>query len=236
MAEDASLDELEQERDFLLRSLDDLDRERSAGDLGEADHAELRERYTVRAAEVLRAIEEERPVRSPAARRARSWVVIAAAVTALALAAGLAVAAASGSRLPGQTVTGDAGGSGASRLAQAAAVAEDDPQRALELYDEILADDPDDVGALSERGLLLATLGASLGRPPLLVEGRRSVERAVELAPEDPRVLFSRGLTLRLDGDDRAAEEAFAEALTHDPAPGLRQQIEAFRSSTPAGG
>jgi hypothetical protein len=48
--------ELEDERDFLLCSLRDLDLERDAGDLSEADYRALRDRYTERAAAVLRAL------------------------------------------------------------------------------------------------------------------------------------------------------------------------------------
>lgn len=44
---------LEEQRDFLLRSLTDLDREHDAGDLDDHDHAELRDDYTARAAEVI---------------------------------------------------------------------------------------------------------------------------------------------------------------------------------------
>ena len=41
----------------MLDSLEDLERERAAGDLSDADYGALRDRYTQRAAEVLRAIE-----------------------------------------------------------------------------------------------------------------------------------------------------------------------------------
>lgn len=47
---------LEEDRNFLLRSLEDLEREREAGDLDEADYAALRDDYTARAAAVLRAL------------------------------------------------------------------------------------------------------------------------------------------------------------------------------------
>ncbi len=50
--------ELEDERGFLLRSIEDLDAERGAGDLTDADHRALRDRYTVRAAAVLRSLAE----------------------------------------------------------------------------------------------------------------------------------------------------------------------------------
>jgi tetratricopeptide (TPR) repeat protein len=225
--------ELVEERDFLLRSLDDLERERAAGDVSDVDYATLHRTYTARAAAVLRALEREGPPPGPAPRPRQRTLAVATGVAALAVAAGLAVASASGSRLPGDTATGDVRATGASRLADAARLAKDDPQRALELYDEVLADEPDNVRALSERGLLLASLGASFGRPALVTEGRRSVEAAVELAPGDPEVLFSRALTLRLAGEDAAAEEAFAAALAADPPPALRRQVEAFLEGAP---
>ena len=49
--------DLHDERSFLLASLQDLERERAAGDVSPADYEMLRDRYTRRAAEVLRAIE-----------------------------------------------------------------------------------------------------------------------------------------------------------------------------------
>lgn len=48
---------LEEDRDYLLRSLDDLEREREAGDLDEADYLVLKDDYTARAAEVLRSLD-----------------------------------------------------------------------------------------------------------------------------------------------------------------------------------
>ena len=48
---------LEEQRDFLLRSITDLDQEHAAGDLEDGDYQSLKDDYTARAAEVLRAIE-----------------------------------------------------------------------------------------------------------------------------------------------------------------------------------
>lgn len=45
---------LEEEREFFLRSLQDLEAERAAGDIDEVDYLALRDDYTARAAEVLR--------------------------------------------------------------------------------------------------------------------------------------------------------------------------------------
>jgi len=47
---------LENERDFCLRSLRDLDAEFAAGDIDEQDYRDLRDSYTVRAAAVLKAL------------------------------------------------------------------------------------------------------------------------------------------------------------------------------------
>ena len=98
------LAELEEERAFLLRSLDDLDREHDAGDLDEHDYVELRDGYTARAAAVLRELEAGRAARP--ARPPTRWgrvALIGGLVVLVAVGAGVAVAAFSGQRLPGET-------------------------------------------------------------------------------------------------------------------------------------
>jgi tetratricopeptide (TPR) repeat protein len=54
------IESLEQEREFLLRSITDLDDELSAGDISVDDHASLKDGYTARAAQVLRALDASR--------------------------------------------------------------------------------------------------------------------------------------------------------------------------------
>ena len=66
------LAELEEERNFLLRSLVDLEREHAVGDVDDVDYHELREGYTVRAAATLRAIDDGRD-HAAAASRAPNW-------------------------------------------------------------------------------------------------------------------------------------------------------------------
>ncbi|MBW3661307.1 MAG: methyltransferase domain-containing protein, partial [Gemmatimonadetes bacterium] len=80
-------------------------------------------------------------------------------------------------------------------------------------YDEVLADDPDNVEALSERGLLLVSVGSATVRPALAADGRASVERALALRPGSARVLFYRGLALRLEGDVGAGTGLWSEIL-----------------------
>ena len=81
MATDTRLDfdelaRLEEERRFLLRSLDDLEREHDAGDIDEADYHTLKDDYTRRAVTVLRAIEAGRASFAPHPRRAGRTVII----------------------------------------------------------------------------------------------------------------------------------------------------------------
>ena len=69
---------LEEQRDFLLRSLDDLEREHDAGDVDDNDYLALEDDYTARAARVIRAIEAReasrrgRPRHGAAGRRRRA--------------------------------------------------------------------------------------------------------------------------------------------------------------------
>ena len=93
------LAELEEERRFLLRSLRDLDAEHAAGDVDDVDYATLRDGYTKRAADVLRAIEEGKAALPPAGgpRWARTWPS-SPLVVAVALGAGWLVARSSGQR------------------------------------------------------------------------------------------------------------------------------------------
>jgi tetratricopeptide (TPR) repeat protein len=98
---------LEEERRFLLRSLADLEREHDAGDVDDLDYQTLKDGYTVRAATVLRQIEEGRselPAATP-----RSWsriVAVTAAIVVGSVAVGFVLAGAWGERSSGQEITG----------------------------------------------------------------------------------------------------------------------------------
>lgn len=232
------LADLEEQRHFLLRSIDDLERERAAGDIDDEDYVTLSGDYTRRAAGVLRAIDEGKTVPAVGPGRVGRWrrLVGAGVVAAVAVAAGLGVAAASGARRPGETVSGDIAVDSSGQLAQAAALARDGRfTEALELYDDVLDGDPRNVEALSERGLLLVSLASATQRPALADAGRESIEGALELDPDDPRSRFYLGLVLRLQGDDAGAQDAFRRALAADPPPALRQSIEGFTGPPDAG-
>jgi len=98
---------LEEERRFLLRSLDDLEREHEVGDVDDADYEALKDGYTVRAAAVLREIADGRARLAPAApRRWGRVAVVVAAVVAGAIGLGVVLASSWGERGAGQEITG----------------------------------------------------------------------------------------------------------------------------------
>jgi len=98
---------LEEESRFLLGSLTDLEREYNVGDVDDADYETLKDGYTVRAAAVLRLIEEGRarlPTRTP--RRWGRMIAVSAVVVAASVGIGFALAGAWGERRVGQEMTG----------------------------------------------------------------------------------------------------------------------------------
>jgi cytochrome c-type biogenesis protein CcmH/NrfG len=103
-------EELESERDFLMRSLDDLELERSSGGIDEESYALLHDDYTARAAATIRALRDgvDARVSAPRAASPKRRVAVVALVVVFAVAAGVALAAAVGVRLPGETSSGNA--------------------------------------------------------------------------------------------------------------------------------
>jgi tetratricopeptide (TPR) repeat protein len=229
------LAELEEQRRFLLRSLDDLDRELAAGDIDALDATTLRDDYTHRLAEVQRAIEGGRALVAEQVppRRFGRRVVAVVVVAALAGGAGLVVANAAGSRKPGDTVTGNITERNFDGLlTQAARDAQDGKfADALENYDTVLDQDPDNVEALSEKGLLLASLAVPTQRPTLLEEGEKLVRQAIAAEPDLARPRFYLGLVLQLRDDTDGALAAFDEALARDPSDALEADIQQYRDA-----
>jgi hypothetical protein len=151
----------EEERDFLLASLDDLERERAAGDVTDDDYRSLKESYTARAAAVLRELDADAHPATELdlsiSRHRTPWraALVSIVVLALAVGAGITVASSAGERLPGQTMTGSIGdGSVTSLLVEARAVGMGDIPRAVDLYSQVLAVEPDNVEALTYIGWL----------------------------------------------------------------------------------
>jgi tetratricopeptide (TPR) repeat protein len=116
---------LEAQRVFLMRSLDDLESEREAGDIDEETYARLHGDYTARAAGVLRALDGE-PVElvpGPPPVSARRRALVIGGLIAFAIVAAVVLAITIGPRQPGGTVTGGVPNTPKSDAALKAAVA-----------------------------------------------------------------------------------------------------------------
>lgn len=152
---------LEEQLDFLLDSLRDLEREREAGDIDEADFVALRNDYVSRAAAIshrLSGDEIDRDDTTPPLPR-RSWtkrVVGVFVVVSLAGASGAWVAASAGQRLPGQSASGGIEQSTSTMLSSARQLNFSNPTKAIELYNAVLKIEPDNVEALTYRAWLIA--------------------------------------------------------------------------------
>ncbi|MGI8983727.1 MAG: tetratricopeptide repeat protein [Acidimicrobiales bacterium] len=221
-------DELEEERDFLLASLQDLEREHTAGELTERDYQALHADYTARAAVVLRAL--ERPARARPARGSdapepvrtrRPLVVTLGVVLLVAVFAGGVVAAFSGTRDPGAPMTGSLPDTPSGRLQRALQLeADGQAAEALKIYDQLLRENPRDVAALSYRGWLLKRAG-------LPDQAMTSLDAAIAVDPRFPDAHFFRGMVLYQDRNDPTAAVAeFRLFMSNNPPPEMVPLVE----------
>ena len=201
----SSRHELEEERDFLLTSLRDLEREREAGELSDKDYRALHDDYTARAAVVLRALEqgkdrpEARKGRPQPVRSRRSLGITIVVVVAIAGLAGGAVTAFSGQRQAGAPMTGSLPDTPQGRMQEALRLdSQGEAAEALKIYDEVLRADPRNVQALAYRGWLLKRAGL----PDRAME---SLDQAIAIDPKFPDAHFFRGMVLYQDRKDPAA-------------------------------
>jgi tetratricopeptide (TPR) repeat protein len=229
------LDALEEQRDFLLRSLEDLERERAAGDVDEHDYQALRDDYTARAAAVLRELAAGRAQPAPPGprRSRRRTALVVVAVGAFAVLAGVLVAQTAGRRNPGEVATGGVSQSVTEKLNEAGRRAGDgDLDAAIGLYDEVLVDDPGNPEALTYKGWLTTLGGDEAGGLEALLDAATANPTYPDVHAFLAIVFFRNGLVEqadreldRLDGLD--PPPAIRE-LTQD----LRAQIDAALAST----
>ncbi|MEM7285394.1 MAG: hypothetical protein AAF480_03505 [Actinomycetota bacterium] len=155
---------LEEERAFLLRSLDDLEEEFAVGDIDDEDYETLKDDYTRRAAEVIRAVDEQRAAfratKGIRGRQALVWLVGLALLGGL---SGVLISRSSGARTEGESLTGGVRQSEITRLNEARRlfVDPDTWDDAIDIYDSVLEDNPSSVEALTYRAWLSYRLGDS---------------------------------------------------------------------------
>jgi cytochrome c-type biogenesis protein CcmH/NrfG len=215
--------ELEQERDFLLKSLDDLEGERSAGNIDAESYTELHDDYTARAAATIRALRDgidARPTPPPSSWRRRGLVI--GGIVALAVLASVTLAAALGARLPGQTSSGNAPAGSTSRdqrQARLQAAVDANPSDAtvrlalarfleesgdmvgsLKQLDEAVRVAPDNADALADAGRVRFIVAGQVPSPDaqrqLVTSARSLLDRAVQANPDHADARFYRAVVL----------------------------------------
>jgi len=213
----SSRDELEEERDFLLASIRDLERERDAGELSDRDYRALHDDYTARAAVVLKALQRgpSRPVRGrkpPPVRTQRPLVITLGVILVIAAMTGATVVAFSGQREAGAPMTGSLPDSPSGRMQQALQLeSEGKAAEALKIYDQLLETDPRNVQALAYKGWLLKRAGL----PDLALA---ALDRAIAIDPRFPDAHFFKGMVLYQDRKDPAtAVTEFRLFLSNNP-------------------
>ena len=220
---------LEEQREFLLRSLEDLERERAAGDVDEDDDLTLKDDYTARAAAILRAIDAARAPASPSAPRSwRRTVAVGSSVLAFAVVAGVLVAQSAGRREASDTATGAVDRSVTELLNEAGRrTAEGDLDVALDRYEEVLDREPTNAEAMTYRAWLLTLSG----------EPEAGLTGLLEAATTNPKypdvhaflaILFFRNGLIEQAGRELDRLDAL------DPPPAIRQLTEGLRTQIDA--
>lgn len=220
------LSHLEDQRGFLLASLADLEREHDAGDLDDEDYAELHDDYTARAAEVLRAIQEQRSAFAEARRprSARRTLVVAGVVALFAILAGVLVAQSLGARKPGGV---SSGGNTTPDPPSARAeqcipkIQTDPPASVIGCFKKVLDDDPENVVALTWLGwdlsLTARSAGASSETGLLQSTSAKLLDRAVKADPNYSYARAFRAVVAYQRGDAAAAKRYLADFRANDP-------------------
>jgi tetratricopeptide (TPR) repeat protein len=238
---------LEQERDFLLRSLDDLESEREAGNIDDATYRSLHDDYTARASAVLQSIDSGTDVtkheesRSSLAMR----VLTIGGIVAFAVVGAVLLSNAIGQRRSGETITGNAQASGTpTTISQGSALAAEvkrqpnsyaarvayaryllgasDVRSAIEQYDAAAAIDPSQPEALAYggwiRGLVAQQVTNAKDRNAIVEDALQRIDRAIAADAKYPDAYVFKGLILlNLKDDAQAAVPAFQQFLVLAP-------------------
>jgi tetratricopeptide (TPR) repeat protein len=235
------LAELEEERRYLLRSLKDLEREREAGDVDDDDYRTLKDGYTVRAASVLRQIEDGRRALAP--KRRGDWKrTVAIVVAALACSAGIgfALANAFGERGATDEITGiNPGDSIRTELAGArAALNRGEWDRASQLFFQVdqaeLERGNENAEARAYLGWTLALAARQSSEPAAAIDERLdlallALNQSIEMDPTyaDP-YCFVAIIEFNFRDDADAALPYVEQCETNNPPADITGLIESF--------
>ncbi len=237
----------EEERRFLLRSLEDLEKERAAGDIDTTDYEELRADYLARLADVQRRVEGDASALAARRNRVRSTrskllpVAAGLATFLFALGAGWLVARTAGERKAGETITGNLPVGEAEKIATLMSEASDasttDPLLAIRKYDEVTKLEPRVVAAWAYGGWTLRLTAVNIQddkqRASLQEGALRRLDEAVRQDPTYPDArAFRAVMKLRDFGDEQGAiaDLKVLDTIPHDPfidqlTAGIREEL-----------
>jgi tetratricopeptide (TPR) repeat protein len=198
---------LNDQREFLVRSIEDARAEHQAGDLTDEDFSLLLARDQRKLAEVEAELELLGPLvpeadtapplsspptpQSPAGTsRRRPWRIAGIVVCSALIVLGVVILLvhAVNPRLPGQSSSGGVTQTQAqlieAQLSEASTLDNEDQLAAsLKLYDKVLSEDPTDPTALAESGWVEWSAGASDDSSTVEALGQKAVEKAIRLSP-----------------------------------------------------
>jgi len=247
---------LADQREFLQRSLDDAAREQEVGDLSDEDYAVLKARDSARLAEVeaelaalgpefapsppegegSTAVENEGVVETASARAPMAlWRKVGIVVSCLLilLGVGLLLTHVVQSAQPGQPLSGSITQSQQQLIEQQLSQAlqannSGNVGTALNLYDQVLSEDPSDPNALAYGGYLQWSIGFKSHVANLVKIGRAEIEKAVRDAPSNLEAHLFDGLVLaNQDHNYAAAVAQFNDYLADNPPIGQLPQAAA---------
>lgn len=162
------------------------------------------------------------------------WALTGAALAVVAGGASWAVAESSGTRLPGQAITGQvlpAEAVAADLQAAAADTQKNDVVGALKEYGKVLHAEPRQVEALTGMGWLLA----QTGQPSLLQKGLTQLASAEQADPTYAPAHLYRGVGLLGEGDYAGSVPELQWYLDHNPDPQLVPQVKKALSQAQTG-
>jgi tetratricopeptide (TPR) repeat protein len=218
------------ERAFLERSLADLELERAAGDLSDADHADLKARYERKLAELDATPDRsglhptsktgsEQDQNGGGGRRWGRLVATVVVVLAVGVGAGVLLSRSFGSREAGDNITGSTPTSSSEQLAHAAQLfSEGKLTESIAEYQAVLDENPKDVEALTYFGWTLRNISLQQDEPQLRASGIALIEKATQLDPTYAQAWFFRGIIYYRDEERLTdAVDALKLALANDP-------------------
>jgi cytochrome c-type biogenesis protein CcmH/NrfG len=244
----SSREELETERDYLMRSLDDLELEHASGGIDDESYAALHDDYTARAAATIRALRDgvdARPAK-PAATPTKRRVGAVALILVFAVGAGVALAAALGARLPGQTSSGNSPSDAAAidavgrRITSLQDQVNDDPDNydlrleladayarnndlptAIEQWDAAITIDPNRPEGHAQLGRALYLVSEQVPnkdtQASIVAQARAAFDQAIEVGPTYPDSYFFRGVLLAAIGELERAQADLQTYLASTP-------------------